>query len=150
MRGLWTMEMNRSRSWKLFHLNQMYVVEANGGEDAYAIVENNETNQRLLKLAGIPLEEALKYGDEEGFCVLSLVFGEDIANYWSGGQFLYIEELDEVDKLKEENSRYKKALEFYANEDSYGFTFNPSTEDIGASLIEQDMGETAQDALKMK
>lgn len=65
-------------------LNQMEVTESEGGDCAYASVENNETNRELLKEAGIPLETALQYGDEESFCIIALACGEGYATWYDG------------------------------------------------------------------
>ncbi|WP_339148388.1 hypothetical protein [Sutcliffiella sp. BMC8] len=70
-------------------LNKMEVIESEGGESAYALVENNEDNRKLLKEAGIPLETALRYGDNETFCIIALACGESYANWYDGTKLYY-------------------------------------------------------------
>lgn len=67
-------------------LNSMEVIESEGGDSAYALVENNEENRKLLDEAGIPLETALKYGDKETFCIIALASGEGYANWYENGK----------------------------------------------------------------
>lgn len=61
-------------------LNSMEVLAESSGEEAYVLVENNEKNRKLLDKAGIPLEKALSYGDNETFCILALALSEGYAN----------------------------------------------------------------------
>ena len=82
---------NTMRQRVLYFLNQMEVIEENGGEEAYALVENNEDNRNLLSEAGIPLETALKYGDDETFCVLTLAISERYATWYTGSKLIYNE-----------------------------------------------------------
>lgn len=77
------------RNRALHFLNQMEVIEENGGEEAYALVENNEENRLLLQEAGIPLETALRYGDEDTFCIISLAISEGYATYYTGDKLIY-------------------------------------------------------------
>lgn len=77
--------MSKDKQRVLDILNSMEIVESNGGEEPYALVEVNDENIELLKEAGIPLETALKYGDEEHFCIVALAFSEGYANWWTGG-----------------------------------------------------------------
>lgn len=70
-------------------LNRMEVIESEGGDSAYALVENNEDNRELLKEAGISLETALRYGDNETFCILALACGEGYANWYDGNKLSY-------------------------------------------------------------
>ncbi|WP_121639521.1 hypothetical protein [Virgibacillus sp. Bac330] len=78
-------------------LNKLEVIETNGGDSAYMLVENNEENQELLKEAGIPLETALKYGDEETFCILALAYCEGYADLYDGNKLLAFEEKFEME-----------------------------------------------------
>lgn len=77
------------RQRALNYLNKMDVIESQGGEESYALVENNEENRYLLTEAGIPLETALKYGDDETFCILALAFSEGYATYYDGEKLHY-------------------------------------------------------------
>lgn len=79
------------RERALNYLNQMEVIESQGGEEAYALVENNEENRYLLTEAGIPLETALKYGDEENFCIIALACSEGYATWYTGNKLIFNE-----------------------------------------------------------
>ena len=61
-------------------LNGLEVIEQNGGEDAYILVENNAANHEKLNAVGVPSETINKYGDDETFCILALAFNEGYAN----------------------------------------------------------------------
>lgn len=82
-------------------LNSMEVIEQSGGEEAYALVENNEENRKLLEEAGIPLEKALGYGDDETFCIFALAFNEGYANWYDGTNLLWKDERT-LEELKNE------------------------------------------------
>ncbi len=73
----------------LHFLNQMEILESQGGDNAYALVENNEENRYLLTEAGIPIETALKYGDDKTFCIIALACGEGFANWYDGTKLSY-------------------------------------------------------------
>lgn len=79
------------RERALNYLNQMEVIESQGGEEAYALVENNEENRYLLTEAGIPLETALKYGGGDTFCILSLACSEGYATWYTGAKLIFNE-----------------------------------------------------------
>jgi len=68
-------------------LNSLEVIEKQGGEDSYMLVENNEENRKWLNDVGIDSETINKYGDEEAFCVLALAFGEGYADFYQNGKF---------------------------------------------------------------
>lgn len=61
-------------------LNGLEVIEQNGGENAYILVENNAANHEKLNAVGVPSEAINKYGDDETFCILALAFSEGYAN----------------------------------------------------------------------
>lgn len=61
-------------------LNSIEVIEQNGGENAYILVENNAANHEKLNAVGVPSEAINKYGDEVTFCILALAFCEGYAN----------------------------------------------------------------------
>lgn len=79
------------RERALHYLNQMEVIESQGGEESYALVENNEKNRYLLTEAGIPLETALKYGDSETFCIIALACSEGYATWYTGDKLIFNE-----------------------------------------------------------
>jgi hypothetical protein len=79
------------RERALHFLNQMEVIESQGGEETYALVENNEESRYLLTEAGIPLETALKYGDEETFCIVALACSEGYATWYTGDKLIFNE-----------------------------------------------------------
>lgn len=63
-------------------LNSLEVIEKQGGEDSYMLVENNEENRKQLNDVGISNEVIAKYGDNERFCILALAFGEGYADFY--------------------------------------------------------------------
>lgn len=65
-------------------LNSLEVIEQNGGEDAYILVDNNEQNREKLNSVGIGTEKIYAYGDDETFCILALAFGEEYADNYDG------------------------------------------------------------------
>ncbi|MCC2248942.1 hypothetical protein JUJ52_03085 [Virgibacillus sp. AGTR] len=67
-------------------LNDLEVIESNGGEDAYILVKNNKENQAALHHVGVDTETISRYGDEETFCILALAFGEGYANDFRNGK----------------------------------------------------------------
>lgn len=69
-------------------LNSLEVVETNGGEDAYILVENSEEVRRKLNAVGIADEVINRYGDEESFDVLALAFSEGYTDYYTKGKFV--------------------------------------------------------------
>lgn len=78
-------------------LNSLDVVESNGGEEAYILVENNEGNRELLNDVGVSTETINKYGDEETFCILALAFGEGFADWYENGEFIKFDKSLEVE-----------------------------------------------------
>lgn len=55
-------------------LNSLEVVERNFGEDAYILVEDNESNRSKLHEVGVSDLEIDAAGDGDTFCILSLAF----------------------------------------------------------------------------
>ncbi|MFF2528192.1 hypothetical protein ACFVS2_04675 [Brevibacillus sp. NPDC058079] len=51
-------------------LNSLQVVDSEGGESAYILVENNEEVLRKLNAVGIVDEVINQYGDDESFDLL--------------------------------------------------------------------------------
>lgn len=69
-------------------LNSLSVIEKQGGEDAYILIQNNNENRKLLNDVGIDSETINKYGNEEAFCALVLAFGEGYADLYIDGKFI--------------------------------------------------------------
>lgn len=64
-------------------LNEMLrndVVDSNGGEDAYLLVEDNEVNRSKLRKVGIADEQISNFTDDDCFCILALAFNEKLAD----------------------------------------------------------------------
>ncbi|MGG3307470.1 hypothetical protein ABER23_08580 [Paenibacillus lautus] len=70
-------------------LNSFEVVDQSGGEDCYILVENSQVNRSKLNAVGVSSKTIDKYGDHETFCILSLAFGENYADFWASGLTLY-------------------------------------------------------------
>ncbi|MGG4453785.1 hypothetical protein [Brevibacillus porteri] len=69
-------------------LNSLEVVETNGGEDAYILVENSEEIRKKLNAVGVADEVINRYGDDEAFDVLALAYAEGYTDYYEKGQFV--------------------------------------------------------------
>lgn len=95
-------------------LNSLEVIESSGGEEAYALVKNNEENRKLLNDVGISSKVINCYGDEETFCILALGFSERYADVWDGTRLIAYEKSVEV-KIDDEKSVviYKNEGEFF-------------------------------------
>lgn len=70
-------------------LNNLEVIEQQGGEEAYIIVEINEENLAELAEVGITKEMVEGYGtDGEDFCILAYAFSENIADDFENGKLI--------------------------------------------------------------
>lgn len=95
-------------------LNSLDVIETNGGEDAYILVENNQENHERLNEVGITSETIDKYGDEDTFCILALAFSEGYCDLYEMGKLIAFDKSLEVE-VSEGNSiiLYKQDGEVY-------------------------------------
>lgn len=84
-------------------LNSLDVIETNGGEEAYILVENNKENHELLNDVGVPSETINGFGDEETFCILSLAFSEGYADLYDGNKIIAFDRKMEVEVSKGED-----------------------------------------------
>jgi hypothetical protein len=85
------MKMNIIEKQKVLDvLNSLKVIESSGGEEAYALVENNEENRSFLNELGVTTETITGYGDEETFCILALAFSEGYANDYIDGKLVIV------------------------------------------------------------
>lgn len=74
-------------------LNNLKVIEKQGGDDSYILVENNAENRRKLAAVGVYAETIRKYGDSEDFCILALAFNEKYADYTTeDGKLMLVED----------------------------------------------------------
>ena len=69
-------------------LNSLEVIDEYGGDDFAVIVESSEENFRKLEEVGVSREIALKFGDEESFCIAALAFSEGYADWYEDGKFM--------------------------------------------------------------
>lgn len=69
-------------------LNSLEIIEFQGGEESYALVENNPENRARLNAVGISDETIKLYGEEDTFCVLALAFGERYADEVRNWKFI--------------------------------------------------------------
>ena len=72
-------------------LNSLEVVESQGGDDTYILVENTPENRAKLNEVGVTDEQIYAYGDEDTFCILTLAFDLGIANDYENGKFVWRE-----------------------------------------------------------
>ncbi|EQB35026.1 hypothetical protein M948_18140 [Virgibacillus sp. CM-4] len=113
-------------------LNGLEVIEENGGEDTYVLVENSEENHKQLNSVGISSETINRYGDEETFCILALAFSEGYADLYDGNKIIFF---DEKVELEVEEGKtiifYKDDGDFYlaVSEDSGNVSINKLTDE---------------------
>lgn len=76
-------------------LNSLEVMEYQGGEEAYALVENTLENRAELNHFGITEETVNKYGDNETFCIFALAFDNGFSDYHQGGKLYLFGPIDD-------------------------------------------------------
>lgn len=98
-------------------LNDLEVIESNGGEEAYILVANNKENESLLNSVGISKDTFEKYGDDETFCILSLAFCEGYCDLFIDGKLIAFDESLEIEVysgksiiLYKHNSRFNLVI----------------------------------------
>ena len=69
-------------------LNSLEVMESQGGEDAYILVDNNDEVRGRLAAVGVDAETIRKYGDDESFCILAMAFSEGYCDEYRNGQLV--------------------------------------------------------------
>lgn len=86
-------------------LNNLEVVEQQGGEDAYILVKNNLENCAKLVPLGVKDSVINSYGDKETFCILALAYGEGYANFYHKGLVNWPDDaVDLIESLYEERN----------------------------------------------
>lgn len=72
-------------------LNSLEVVDQQGGDDCYILVDDNETNREKLRVVGVNDLEINAASDGETFCILALAFncGEYADDYQNGKLILW-------------------------------------------------------------
>jgi hypothetical protein len=102
-------------------LNGLEVIDQQGGEDAYMLVENSEENRAKLSEVGVSAETILKYGDTETFCILALAFGEGYCDEVQGLKLvaLNIHELKTWPKYFHAGKTGEKPFEVRKNDRDY-------------------------------
>ncbi|MFX3635437.1 MAG: hypothetical protein ACE3L7_04060 [Candidatus Pristimantibacillus sp.] len=76
-------------------LNNLAVVEQQGGEDCYILVKNNEETRRKLNDLGVTDEDIKAAGDAETFCILTLAFNKDLADTFKNGKLVLWQPIDD-------------------------------------------------------
>lgn len=95
-------------------LNSLDVIEINGGDEAYILVENNKENHEILNEVGISSGVINKYGDKETFCALALAFSEGYADLYDGSKIIAFDKRMEVEISKGEDIvLYKHGRDIY-------------------------------------
>lgn len=94
-------------------LSTLSVIEEQGGEDAYMLIQNSNENQKLLNDVGVDSETTNKYGDGETFCVLALAFGEGYADFYLDGKFIKFDRSVEIDVEDEVVLLFKQNEEYF-------------------------------------
>lgn len=87
-----------NRQMVLDVLNSLEVIEQNGGDDAYILVDNTEETRKKLNKVGITDGEIYSTGDENSFCILALAFNGKYADDYEDGKLIVWGPVD--DKLR--------------------------------------------------
>ena len=82
-------------------LNGLEVIEQNGGEDAYILVENSKENHIVLNQVGLSSETINKYVNDGAFCILDLACGEGLASLYIDGKLIPSDDCLELPTNKE-------------------------------------------------
>lgn len=61
-------------------INEVEVMETNGGDSPYILIELTDENIQKFNDVGVSSETLNKYGDNETTCLLALAFGEEYAD----------------------------------------------------------------------
>lgn len=70
-------------------LNSLEVIDEQGGEESYIIVELNEENLAELSVVGITKDMVEGYGtDGTDFCILAFAFSEKYADEYKNGELI--------------------------------------------------------------
>lgn len=70
-------------------LNSLEVVEQQGGEDSYMLVDNTEETRKKFNAVGVTDDEIYAVGDDTSFCILALAFsGKKYADDYENGKFV--------------------------------------------------------------
>lgn len=85
-----------SRQLILDVINELEVIEVNGGDDAYMLVENSTENREKLNAIGISNEEINAVGDDDSFCVLALAFNGKYADEYQDGKLIVWGPIDDT------------------------------------------------------
>lgn len=78
-------------------LNSFEIVEVNGGDSAYILVEDNKANRKALNKVGVSNKTINKYSDKENICILSLGFSENLVDLYDGDKLIAFDSQFEVD-----------------------------------------------------
>lgn len=70
-------------------LNSLEVVEQQGGDEAYILVDVTPEMVDELAEFGVTQDTIHKYGDAETTCILAMAFGEGYANGFKAGKLVY-------------------------------------------------------------
>jgi hypothetical protein len=76
-------------------LNSLEVVEQNGGDEAYILVNNNPENRAELIAVGVAADTIERYGEDDTFCILAMAFNEKYADEYENGKFILWGPLDD-------------------------------------------------------
>lgn len=84
-------------------LNSLEVIEQQGGEDPYILVENNIDNRKKLNNVGVTNDQIEAAGDEESFCILVLAFNENLADTFKNGKLILWPPIDDELRIRVSN-----------------------------------------------
>lgn len=79
---------------KLELLNSLEIIESDGGEMPYVLVENSEENREILEKIGCkPL------ADEEHIDIFSIAFDLELADWFTGEKFIKLDGTEDYDHV---------------------------------------------------
>lgn len=93
---------------KLDLLNSLEVIDQEGGEDLYVLVENNDKNREVLSKIVPDVDEYVRQvGDSETIDLVLAAFEYADADYYTGSKFKTITKDEAVDLLMKEQEKLR-------------------------------------------
>lgn len=85
-------------------LNSLKVIETQGGDMPYILVENNEHNIKLLNSVGINEDIIYKYNNKDDDCIdiLGIALGEEYANHYVNGKLVWSKQIEKIMMFEDE------------------------------------------------
>lgn len=103
-------------------LNSLEIIDQDGGDNAYLLVENSPENHKKLNAVGVSSETINKYCDieKENFCILSLGLSEGYVDQFTGDKLICFDASVEFTLSHEA----EKSIVLYKNEGDVTIALN--------------------------